>query len=79
MPVRRYSELHPDQQGQVLSKIMGGPKGDRSALHQALEQSDFCMVIVDAYNGVLTAQALPCAYGTYLREQMEINTGRYAA
>lgn len=77
MSVRHYSELHPDQQSQVLNMIMGKQKSSKSLLHQALMQTTHFMVIVDNHNKALTVQALPCAYDTYLREQQEINTGKY--
>lgn len=73
MPVRKYSELHPDQQSQVLSSVTG----DRSLAHDFLMGSDIFMVIVDGYNRELTLTALPCDYQTYLREQQEINTGKW--
>lgn len=73
MPVLRYSELHPDQQSQVLGAITG----DRRAAHEMLEACDSFMVIVDGFNRGLTLSALPCSYRTYLREQQEINTGKW--
>lgn len=73
MPVRKYSELHPDQQDRVLGEITG----DRRAAHEMLQACDSFVVIVDGYNRNLTLSALPCSYQTYLREQQEINTGRW--